>query len=211
MIDDEFEWDDAKARQNYLKHGVTFDTAREALQDPYVFEEADRREHYGEERYLGIGMFKDRLIAVAFTIRNDRIRIISARKAQPRDRRNTMGGKAKKKLEQDWRRFDAMTDEEAHAAALSDPDAQPVTPENEHRMKPTGGLPRIRILMRLSQKAFAAKFRIPLGTLRDWEQHRKFPDAAARAYLKVIARNPKMVAQALGTDISSDEAGRSAA
>jgi putative transcriptional regulator len=122
-----------------------------------------------------------------------------------------MSKKDKKTVEQDWSRFDAMTEEAVHAAALADPDAQPVTAENEHLMRETGGLPRIRILMRLSQEEFAAKFRIPLGTLRDWEQHRKFPDAAARAYLKVIARNPKMVAIALGTEISSDEVGRSAA
>jgi putative transcriptional regulator len=122
-----------------------------------------------------------------------------------------MGGKVKKKVEQDWSRFDAMTNEEAYAAALADPDAQPVTAQNAHLMKETGGLPRIRILMRLSQEAFARKFRIPLGTLRDWEQHRKFPDAAARAYLKVIARNPKMVAESLGTEASSDAPARSAA
>jgi uncharacterized DUF497 family protein len=87
MIDDEFEWDDEKARQNYVKHGVTFGSAREALQDPFVFEEIDRRENYGEDRYSATGMYQTRLITVAFTIRNDRIRIISARTTQPRDRR----------------------------------------------------------------------------------------------------------------------------
>ncbi len=105
--------------------------------------------------------------------------------------------KKTKKVEHDWSRFDAMSDEEAYAAALADPDAQPVTAETEHLMQRSVGLPRIRILMRLSQEEFAAKFEIPLGTLRDWEQGRKAPDAAARAYLKVIARNPKMVAEAL--------------
>jgi putative transcriptional regulator len=107
------------------------------------------------------------------------------------------GDTTKKTVEQDWSRFDAMTDEQRHAAALSDPDAQPLTEEELRRAKRTGGLPRIRVLMRLSQEEFAAKFRIPLGTLRDWEQGRKEPDAAARAYLKVIARNPKAVAEAL--------------
>jgi len=61
-----------------------------------VFEEIDRRQDYGEERYTAIGMVQDRLIAVAFTIRNDRIRIISARKAQPRDRRKYHGRKSQK-------------------------------------------------------------------------------------------------------------------
>ena len=50
--------------------------------------------------------------------------------------------------------------------------------------------PRVTIIRRafdLSQEEFAAQFHIPIGTLRDWEQGRKEPDAAAKAYLRVIA------------------------
>ena len=97
----------------------------------------------------------------------------------------------------DWQRFDSMTDAERQAAALSDPDAQPVTPDNEKRMKRTPQVKIIRRALGLSQEEFAARFHIPLGTLRDWEQSRKEPDAAARAYLTVIARNPKAVSDAL--------------
>ena len=50
---------------------------------------------------------------------------------------------------------------------------------------------------KLSQEEFAGAFHIPLGTLRDWEQGRKEPDAAARAYLRVIAREPETVRRAL--------------
>jgi putative transcriptional regulator len=103
-----------------------------------------------------------------------------------------------RKTKHDWRRADALTDEEIHAAALSDPDAQPLTPERLARMKRT---PRVRIIRRalgLSQEEFANRFHIPLGTLRDWEQGRKEPDTAARAYLTVIGRNPQAVAKALG-------------
>ena len=63
-------------------------------------------------------------------------------------------------------------------------------------------VPQVRVVRRelaLSQEAFAARFRIPLGTLRDWEQGRKDPDAAARAYLTVISRNPSAVAEALAS------------
>ncbi|HEY2069311.1 MAG TPA: hypothetical protein VGG48_07140 [Rhizomicrobium sp.] len=102
-----------------------------------------------------------------------------------------------------------MTDEEVYAAALSDPDAQPLSEERLGRMRRTGGLPRIRRVLQLSQEEFAARFKIPLGTLRDWEQGRKEPDAAARAYLQVIWKNPKAVVDALGT--SSPATGRSAA
>ena len=102
-----------------------------------------------------------------------------------------------------------MTEEERHAAALSDPDAQPLTEKQLGRMRRTGGLPRIRRLLKLSQEEFAARFKIPLGTLRDWEQGRKEPEAAARAYLQVIWKNPQAVADALGTN--STASGRSAA
>lgn len=98
---------------------------------------------------------------------------------------------------EDWSRFDAMTDAERHAAALADPDAQPLTDADMARMK---RIPRVQIIrraLRLSQEEFSRRFRIPLGTLRDWEQGRKEPDAAARAYLVVIARNPEAVREAL--------------
>ena len=90
-----------------------------------------------------------------------------------------------------------MSDQERHAAALSDPDAQPLTPEDFKRMKRT---PQVRIIRRalgLSQEEFARRFHIPLGTLRDWEQGRKDPDTAARAYLRVIGHNPTAVTEAL--------------
>jgi putative transcriptional regulator len=97
----------------------------------------------------------------------------------------------------DWRAFDAMTDEEVEAAARSDPDAQPLTPERMKRMKRTPQVKIIRRALKLSQEEFAACFRIPIGTLRDWEQGRVEPDQAARAYLMVIARNPRAVREAL--------------
>jgi len=55
----------------------------------------------------------------------------------------------------------------------------------------------MRRAMGLTQEDFAARFRIPLGTLRDWEQGKTEPDQAARAYLTVIARDPEAVRRAL--------------
>ncbi len=109
---------------------------------------------------------------------------------------NTMK-KAAEPTKHDWKRFDAMTEAERHAAALADPDAQPLTPERLARMKRTPQVKVIRRALGLSQEDFAARFQIPLGTLRDWEQGRKEPDAAARAYLVVIGRNPGAVSEAL--------------
>src|SRR5215510_6490593 len=97
----------------------------------------------------------------------------------------------------DWTRFDAMAEAQRHAAALQDPDVQPLRPEDMKRMQRTPQVKIIRRALGLSQEDFAARFHIPLGTLRDWEQHRKAPDAAARAYLVVIARNPAAVSEAL--------------
>jgi putative transcriptional regulator len=96
-----------------------------------------------------------------------------------------------------WARLRAMTDEEVTAAALSDPDARPMTPE---QLRTARRVPRTKTLRRalaLTQEEFAARYRIPIGTLRDWEQGRCEPDQPARAYLTVIARDPEGVKRAL--------------
>lgn len=75
----------------------------------------------------------------------------------------------------------------------NDPDARPLTPDDISRMRRTPQVKIIRRALGLSQEMFSEQFQIPIGTLRDWEQGRKEPDAAARAYLKVIGRNPHAV------------------
>lgn len=101
------------------------------------------------------------------------------------------------KTKHDWSAADALTEEEIHAAALADPDAQPLTEERLAKMRLVPRTITIRRALKLSQEEFAARYHIPPGTLRDWEQGRCEPDAAARAYLRVIAREPEMVARAL--------------
>lgn len=96
-----------------------------------------------------------------------------------------------------WSRFDAMTDEQRHAAALNDPDAQPLTPADLAAMKPVSRAKTLRRALGLTQEEFATRYHIPLGTLRDWEQGRTEPDQPARAYLTVIARDPEGVHRAL--------------
>ena len=96
----------------------------------------------------------------------------------------------------DWSAADALTEEQILAAALADPDAQPLSDAQLRRMK----RPNPKVVwqaMGLSQEEFTAQSRIPVGTLRDWEQGRGEPDQAARAYLMVIARNPDAVRKAL--------------
>lgn len=97
----------------------------------------------------------------------------------------------------DWSAADALTDEEIHAAAMADPDARPMTEEEWAAALRVPRVTTIRRALKLSQEEFAARFHIPAGTLRDWEQGRCEPDAAARAYLRVIAREPEIVRRAL--------------
>ncbi|MGB8535224.1 MAG: helix-turn-helix domain-containing protein [Acidobacteriaceae bacterium] len=102
-----------------------------------------------------------------------------------------------KTVKHDWSRLDAMTDKKAHAAALNDPDGRPLTEADFARLR---RVPRVRTLRRalaLTQEEFAARYHIPLGTLRDWEQGRSEPDQPAKAYLTVIARDPQGVERAL--------------
>jgi uncharacterized DUF497 family protein len=87
MNEDEFEWDDAKAAQNDADHGVSFEAARKVFEDPFATERLDDREDYGEERYNILGVVDGRILCVAYTLRNGTIRIISARGAEPHERR----------------------------------------------------------------------------------------------------------------------------
>jgi putative transcriptional regulator len=90
-----------------------------------------------------------------------------------------------------------MTDAEVEEAARSDPDNPPRTAAQLARMRRVPRVKTLRRALNLTQEEFAARYHIPLGTLRDWEQGRSEPDQPARAYLKVIARDPDAVARAL--------------
>lgn len=90
-----------------------------------------------------------------------------------------------------------MTDEEVHAAAMRDPDAWPMTDEEFRRARKAPRAKTLRRALGLTQEEFAARYHIPIGTLRDWEQGRSEPDQPARAYLHVIARDPEGVRRAL--------------
>jgi len=87
MNDGAFEWDDEKATANSAKHGVSFEVARGVFRDPFAIEQLDEREDYVEERFTLIGMASGRLLFVAYTMRGDTVRIISARGAEPYEQR----------------------------------------------------------------------------------------------------------------------------
>ena len=87
MQDDDFEWDDEKSAQNVAGHGVSFEAARLAFSDAFAVAREDRRQNYGEDRFILLGMVQERLLAVSYAMRDERVRIISARFAEPRERR----------------------------------------------------------------------------------------------------------------------------
>jgi uncharacterized DUF497 family protein len=87
MDDGKFQWDDAKAAANFARHGVTFDAARDVFNDPFALDWLDESEDYGEDRYAVIGMSEGRLLFVAYAMRGEAIRIISARGAEPYEQR----------------------------------------------------------------------------------------------------------------------------
>jgi uncharacterized DUF497 family protein len=87
VTNEDFEWDEAKAVENYAKHGVSFEQAREAFDDPFGIEFVDDRENYGEYRVILLGMVDSRVLVVAHTLRGEKVRIISAREAEPHERR----------------------------------------------------------------------------------------------------------------------------
>ncbi|MGP9821224.1 BrnT family toxin [Salinarimonas sp. NSM] len=88
----DFEWDDAKASANEAKHGVCFDVAAEVFRDPRRRVSGDDRRDYGEERFTTVGTVGTTCLAVVFTMRGDTVRIISARRANRRERRLYQGG-----------------------------------------------------------------------------------------------------------------------
>jgi putative transcriptional regulator len=95
-----------------------------------------------------------------------------------------------------------MTAEAIERAAHLDPDAQPLSEADLRRMRRTPQAKIIRRALDLTQEEFAARYHIPLGTLRDWEQGRAEPDQPTRAYLTVIARDPNRVNRTLNPKAS---------
>jgi uncharacterized DUF497 family protein len=82
-----FDWDDAKGLDNYAKHGVSFETAQKVFRDPFAIEHEDDRRDHGELRFTIVGMVDGRLLFVAYSLDGETIRIISARGAEPHERR----------------------------------------------------------------------------------------------------------------------------
>lgn len=97
----------------------------------------------------------------------------------------------------DWAKVDGLSDEEIEAAALSDPDAQPLSDEALARAR-EGPPPRVvRHRLRLSREEFCSRYQIPLDTLISWETRQTDPGPVVRAYMKLIMKDPEGVARTL--------------
>ncbi|HEU0157617.1 MAG TPA: helix-turn-helix domain-containing protein [Stellaceae bacterium] len=91
----------------------------------------------------------------------------------------------------------AMTPEEIEKAAHAGGETRPLTAEDFQRMRKVPRIKTLRRALGLTLDEFAARYHIPLDTLRDWEQGRAEPDQPARAYLTVIAHDPEGVRRVL--------------
>ncbi len=112
-------------------------------------------------------------------------------------RRTVKPGDTPPRGDTDWARVDAMTEVEVLAAALADPDAQPLGPEELAKMRRVSPVKALRERLGMTQVEFAEAFGLPVSTLRDWEQRRSTPDAPARALLRAIEREPETMRRLL--------------
>ena len=103
-------------------------------------------------------------------------------------------------LPSDWSEFDKLTEEEIHAAALSDPDAQPWTPEQLARARRVVDVRLIRDRLGLTQEEFARRFGLRLDMVRGWEDRTLVPDAAAVTLLRVIWAEPETVRRVVAAE-----------
>ena len=81
----DYEWDDAKAKANLIRHNVNFSSVIEFDWDSAIGIFDDRVD-YGEERWIAFGLIRNKLHTLVYTLRSENIRIISLRKATKKER-----------------------------------------------------------------------------------------------------------------------------
>lgn len=101
--------------------------------------------------------------------------------------------------ETNWAAIDALTDEDIDRQIAEDADVAPDMSNFIAAMR----VRMVRRKLKLTQAQFAQRFRVPLGTLRDWEQGRREPDAPAVALLRIIEREPAAAIRALAAPQTS--------
>jgi uncharacterized DUF497 family protein len=82
----EFEWDDQKNNINIEKHGIDFNFAKEIFSGVWI-SKPDNRRDYGEERLIALGLLGEFVLVAVYTLREQKIRLISTRRANAEERR----------------------------------------------------------------------------------------------------------------------------
>jgi putative transcriptional regulator len=194
----EIEFDSAKDAANRLKHGVPLALGAAVLMNLIGRIEDDRHD-YGETRFNAFGLVNQRLHVCVYTMR----RRLSGDFGPQGQQAGAMTMAIVKVTpamvdrairETDWAAQDALTDAQIARQVADNPEAAPILSD---AATAAAIVRTVRKRLGISQAEFAARYHIPVGTLRDWEQDRKRPDAPALAYLRVIAREPEVTARAL--------------
>jgi putative transcriptional regulator len=160
------------------ERGFGFDYAARIFHGPTLEKKDDRRD-YGETRMQAIGQAGDDVLFVVYTDRGDvcHHHISPARQQEGTDKmalvRRTMESIRRQMREDDQNETDLAV-------------FMPVIPPQS-----------LRTRLGMTQQEFAKALRIPLSTLRNWEQGRVLPDPAARSLLAIVAKNPKAALRAL--------------
>jgi putative transcriptional regulator len=185
-----FEWHAAKAKANLQAHRVSFELAKTVFNDAFAIERLDDREDYGRT-VLSSSAWQRVTLCCMLPIPNATSAFALFPPGGQRNvSKTTISGKTPNPSR-------PMTADAIERAARADRDAQPLTEADLKRMKRTPRAKIIRRALELTQEEFAARYHIPLGTLRDWEQGRAEPDQPTRAYLTLIARDPDHVNRVL--------------
>jgi putative transcriptional regulator len=106
-------------------------------------------------------------------------------------------GKRLPKGKTDWKKIDALSDEDIARAAKGDPAARPLTKRELARMKRVPLPKQVRRSLGFTQEQFAHAFGLSVATVRDWEQGRSKPDQSSRTLLFLIETIPQQVSAAL--------------
>ena len=83
----DYEWDEIKSIECQKLRGFGFEEITNVFLDPQKLIKTDKRHDYGEDRYEMLAVFTETLFVVVFTVRSEAIRIISARKANEREKK----------------------------------------------------------------------------------------------------------------------------
>lgn len=97
----DFEWDSEKNNANIAKHGIDFNFAKEIFSGIWL-SKPDNRRDYGENRFLALGLWEEFVLLAVYTLRGQKIRIISVRRANTEERKIYYGYIKRRTTENPW-------------------------------------------------------------------------------------------------------------